>query len=608
MSTPEEVHVIGSGGHAKVVIRSLELLGYRVVAVFDDDPDRWGQHLMEIPIVGPVAQIEEYPPLPAVIALGDNAMRRLFAEKYDRQWLTVIDPRALVDRSVHLGEGTVILPGAIVQVDSWLGGHTIVNTAASVDHDCVIGDYAHIAPGVHLAGGVSVGEGSLLGINSTTTPGIRIGSWTTVGAGAAVVRDLPSNVVAKGVPARVTRADAAPDRVSRDARPTGAPSRVYLSPPHMSGRERQLLLDAFDSNWIAPLGPHVDALEREFAEKLGVAEAVAVSSGTAALHLALLVLGVGRGDEVITSTLTFAATANAISYVGARPVFIDSDRRTWNMDPALLAEELDACVRRGQPPKAVLVADLYGQCADYAPILEACRRHDIPMIEDAAEALGATYRGKPAGRFGAVGCFSFNGNKIVTTGGGGMLVSDDRELCRRARFLATQARDPAPHYEHSEIGYNYRMNNLLAAVGRGQLQVLQTRVRQRRANYAFYRRALGDLPGIDFTAEHPEGHSTRWLTCVTVDPEAFGASRDDVLQALAAEDIESRPVWKPMHLQPVFSGCRSRGGAVAEDLFRRGLCLPSGSSLTDADRQRIVKVIRSVGKGARLPRRIDRAA
>jgi len=361
----------------------------------------------------------------------------------------------------------------------------------------------------------------------------------------------------------------------------------------MSARERELLLDAFDSNWIAPLGPHVDALEQEFAAKLGLAEAVALSSGTAALHLALLVLGVGQGDEVITSTLTFAATANAIAYVEARPVFVDSERGTWNIDPALLAEELDELARRGRRPKAVLAVDLFGQCADYGPILEACRKHEVPLVEDAAEALGASYCGKPAGTFGLVGCFSLNGNKIITASGGGLLASDRKDLCQQARFLATQARDPAPHYEHSRIGYNYRMSNLLAAVARGQLELLETRVQQRRANYRFYQEALGDLPGLDFMPEHPQGRSTRWLTCITIDPHSFGATRDELLAAFQQRNVEARPVWKPMHLQPAFAGCRARGGAVAEDLFQRGLCLPSGSNLTDADRARVVDTIRS---------------
>jgi pyridoxal phosphate-dependent aminotransferase EpsN len=369
--------------------------------------------------------------------------------------------------------------------------------------------------------------------------------------------------------------------------------RIYLSPPHMSGEERELLLAAFDSNWIAPLGPQVEAFEREFSEKVGAPAAVALSSGTAALHLSLIMLGVKPGDEVLTSTLTFAATANAITYVGAKPVFIDCDRRSWNMDPALLAEEFEASLKRGVRPKAVIAVDLYGQCADYDPIVEICRRREIPLIEDAAEALGASYRGLPAGSFGETACFSFNGNKIITTSGGGMLVSRRREFTEKARFLATQARDPAPHYQHSEIGYNYRMSNLLAAIGRGQLRCLGQKVEKRRAIFEFYRRALDELPGIEFMPEMPEGRSNRWLTCVTIDPKEFGADREAVRLALDAENIESRPLWKPMHLQPVFASCRVAGGDVSADLFDRGLCLPSGSNLTEDDLLRIVETIKN---------------
>lgn len=373
-------------------------------------------------------------------------------------------------------------------------------------------------------------------------------------------------------------------------------TRIYLSPPHMSEQERELLLEAFDSNWIAPLGPQVEAFEREFAEKIGAPEAVALSCGTAALHLSMILLGVGPGDEVLTSTLTFAATANAITYVGAQPVFIDSDRETWNMDPDLLAEELEACRRRGKLPKAVVVVDLYGQCADYERILKVCAAHDVPVVEDAAEALGATYQGQAAGNFGVLGCFSFNGNKIITTSGGGMLVSPRIDWCAKARFLATQARDPAPHYEHSQIGYNYRMSNLLAAVGRGQLRALDLRVRQRRANFEFYRRTLSHLPGIDFMPEGPKGTATRWLTCITVDSAAFGTDREELRLALERCNIEARPVWKPMHLQPAFAGCRVCGGGASEHLFTCGLCLPSGSSLTDADRLRIAEVIHAIAR------------
>ena len=380
---------------------------------------------------------------------------------------------------------------------------------------------------------------------------------------------------------------------------------VFLSPPHMSPRERELLLDAFDSNWIAPLGPHVDEFEREFANKIGTAHAVALSSGTAALHLSMLLAGVGQGDEVLTSSLTFAATANAITYVGAQPVFIDSDRESWNMDPELLGEELEANAKRGKLPKAVVAVDLYGQCADYDRIVKICQFYDVLLIEDAAEALGATYNGASAGTFGTLGVFSFNGNKIITTSGGGMLVTDRKDWAEKARFLATQARDPVPHYQHSEIGYNYGMSNLLAAVGRGQLSVLDTRVDQRRANFDYYRQALADLPGISFMAEISGGRSTRWLTCITVDPDRFGATADDIRLAHERQSIESRPLWKPMHLQPVFADCRIRGGAVAENLFNQGLCLPSGSNLSDNDRERVVDAVRSVCKRPTVVTRIE---
>jgi dTDP-4-amino-4,6-dideoxygalactose transaminase len=369
--------------------------------------------------------------------------------------------------------------------------------------------------------------------------------------------------------------------------------RIYLSPPHMGPAERAFLLDAFDSNWIAPLGPHVDAFEREFASNIGVPHASALSSGTAALHLALLLVGVKPGDEVVTSTLTFAATANAITYVGGRPVFIDCDRETWNMDPAILAEELEFSSGRGRLPAAVVVVDLYGQCADLGPIAETCARFGVPLIEDAAEALGATYRGKQAGTFGDIGVFSFNGNKIITTSGGGMLVSKRQDWVERSRSLATQARDPAAHYEHSNIGYNYRLSNLLAAVGRGQLRVLDEHIEKRRAHNAFYRKALAAAPGIDFMPQAPYGQPTCWLTCITVDPCAFGATPEQIRQHLETRGIESRPVWKPMHLQPVFAACRARGGEIAADLFARGLCLPSGSSLTSAQRDFVVETFLS---------------
>lgn len=359
--------------------------------------------------------------------------------------------------------------------------------------------------------------------------------------------------------------------------------------------------EAFATNWIAPLGPHVDAFEREFARAVGSGHAAALSSGTAALHLALKLVGVSAGDHVYCSTLTFSASANPILYEHAVPVFIDSERDSWNMDPGLLSYALAEDAARGKLPSAVILVHLYGQSAQIDEILEICAQYDVPVIEDAAEALGAMYwgsgkregeqSGSTPGTRGTVGIFSFNGNKIITTSSGGMLVSNQSKLVEKARFWATQSRDPAPHYQHSEIGYNYRMSNVLAAIGRGQLKVLPQHVEKRRANFEFYKRRLAGLPGVEFMPEAPWGRCTRWLTCVTITPSQFGVDRDAVRLILADENIECRPVWKPMHLQPVFSACRYHGRGVSDELFRDGLCLPSGSNLKEEDLERVATAI-----------------
>ncbi len=365
---------------------------------------------------------------------------------------------------------------------------------------------------------------------------------------------------------------------------------ILLSTPHMSDRELEFVKEAFDTNWIAPVGPHIEAFEQEFCQAIGSQHAAAVSSGTAALHLALQLVGVEAGDEVFCSTLTFVATANPIIYQGGIPVFIDSDRPSWNMNPDLLREALSRRSRLGKLPKAVVLVHLYGQSADIDPILEVCNQYEIPLIEDAAESLGATYKGRSPGTFGKIGIFSFNGNKIITTSGGGMLVSDDASIVAKARFLATQARDPAPHYQHSQIGYNYRLSNVLAGIGRGQLQVLSDRVEARRHNFDIYQQEL-QLPGIEFMPEADFGRATRWLSCLTIDPVAFGADREQVRLELLAQQIEARPVWKPLHLQPIFAECEFIGSDIAEKLFEHGLCLPSGSNLTTEDRQRVMRAI-----------------
>lgn len=362
----------------------------------------------------------------------------------------------------------------------------------------------------------------------------------------------------------------------------------------MGPDELGLVQETFASNWIAPVGPQVDAFEQELAARAGTKSSAVLSSGTAGLHLALRWLGLQAGDEVLCSTLTFSASANPILYERGVPVFVDSDERSWNMDPARLAEAVEDCMRRGKKPKAVILVHLYGQSADLDPIVAICAKHEIPLIEDAAEALGASYKGKPPGSLGLCGIHSFNGNKIITTSSGGALVSNDAKLIEKAKFWATQARDPAPHYQHSEIGFNYRMSNVLAAIGRGQLRVLEQRVNARRANCAYYQKHLGSLPGLKFMPEADYGRSTRWLTCVTIDPAIAGIDREKVRLALAEENIEARPVWKPMHLQPIFAGSRCYGGAVSERLFADGLCLPSGSNLTESDLERVTETVRKV--------------
>ena len=373
--------------------------------------------------------------------------------------------------------------------------------------------------------------------------------------------------------------------------------RIHLSPPHIGDEELLLVAEAFRTNWIAPLGPHVDGFEREIQAYTGAPHAVALSSGTAALHLALMALGVGERDTVWVSTLTFAASVFPVRYVGANPVFVDCDRSTWNMDAGLLVSSLDDAAARGTLPRAVILVHLYGQCADIEPIAAACKRHGVLLIEDAAEALGSRYKGRAAGTFGDAGFYSFNGNKIITTSGGGMLVTPHAHVAERVRMLATQAREPVAHYEHCHVGYNYRLSNVLAGIGRGQLRVLEERVAARRRIFDRYESALQDLPGVSFMGEEMFGselsRANRWLTVLTIDPTEFGADCETVRLALAAQNIEARAVWKPMHQQPVFAGCGRIGGAVADHLFAYGLCLPSGSALTDMQQDRVVDEIRA---------------
>lgn len=368
-------------------------------------------------------------------------------------------------------------------------------------------------------------------------------------------------------------------------------SRIYLSPPDVRPLEKELITAAIESGWIAPVGPDLDRFERDVAAAAGVSHAVGLASGTAALHLALIEAGVTRGDVVLMSTFTFVATANAVSYVGAEPVFVDSDQSTWNLSPELLAEELSARARVGRLPKACIVVDLYGQCADYDRIIGTLDEFGVILIEDAAEALGATYRNQPAGAFGHSAVVSFNGNKIITTSGGGMFLCNDRGRADRVRHLATQARKPVSHYEHVELGFNYRLSNLLAAFGRGQLATLPERISRRKEIRDRYEAALRGVPGVQFQPVADYGDPNWWLTCITVDPVVADCSADEMRRHLEDADIESRPLWKPMHLQPLFAHSSRRVDGTAERLFSTGLCLPSGSSMTDEELERVLSQI-----------------
>lgn len=376
-------------------------------------------------------------------------------------------------------------------------------------------------------------------------------------------------------------------------------TKIWLSAPHLGPLEETFVRDAIATNWVSTVGPNLEAFEREFSAIVGGLPCVALASGTAALHLGLKLLGVGRGDDVLCATLTFAASANPIVYEGARPVFVDSERASWNIDPDLVAETLEARAKANRLPKALVLVHLYGQSADLDRLEAVCGRYGVPILEDAAEALGTHYRGVQVGTRAPVSIFSFNGNKILTTSGGGMLVAKDRALVDKARFWSTQAREPVAHYEHKDIGYNYRLSNVLAGIGRGQLTVLEDRVAARRAIAFRYREAFADLQGIELMPQAAYGRHTNWLSVFLVDAPTFGASRDEILAALAKEDIEGRPVWKPMHLQPVFADAERVGGDVAADLFTRGLCLPSSSSLSASDQDRVIEVVRRLARGTK---------
>ncbi len=594
----------GAGGHARSVIDAARASGYADFILVDDNAAKVRQfqglkvhHPLEIPDAVHTKSI-------FVVAVGDNELRaRCFQRGLDMglRPVNLVHPSAVVSPSADIGLGSVVLAKAVINSGASIGKNCIINTAAVIEHDCRVLDHVHVSPSATLGGGVTLESYVHVGIGASVLPLVSIGQSSVVGAGAVVLKSTAAGVTAVGVPARILQ----PKKSISPADPPHHRTRVLLSVPHMEGQELEFVREAFDSNWLSTVGPHINAFEREFGEKFNV-EAVAVSSGTAAIHLGLRALGVSSGDTVFCSDLTFVASVNPIRYLGAEVVLIDSESDSWNMDPNLLSEAMRAAAEINRLPKAVVVVHLFGQCADMDLITQICRAYDVPILEDAAESLGATYKSKAAGTLGEMAAFSFNGNKMITTTGGGMLVSSQRELVDKARFWATQSRDPGLSYSHSEIGYNYRLSNVLAGIGRGQLNVLDRRVQQRRDIAFRYRDAFSDLDGITLMPQAPYGRHANWLSCFLIDPVAFGCSRDRLIADLDSVHVEARPVWKPMHLQSLYSDCLRYGGTVSEDFFERGICLPSSSSLSLEDQLYVVNQVRTAA-GARIVASLEHA-
>jgi pyridoxal phosphate-dependent aminotransferase EpsN len=582
----------GAGGHAKVVFDTARAMGYERIQ-FVDEAQTTAANFLGCPVTSPDAADFVKTNVDFVVAIGANQSRaRCFALGLGKGWrpAKLIHPSATVSDRCQIGGGSVVFARAVLNSGATIGSNCIMNTASVVEHDCSLADHVHLCPASVLGGNVSIGALSLIGLNASLLPGIAVGSKAIVGAGAVVVRNVPDEVTVAGSPARVIGQTVREDRILS--------GRVLLSVPHMSGLEKPYVDEAFASNWLSTVGPNITAFEEEFSNKFNTA-ALALSSGTAAIHLGLRALGVGAGDTVFCSDLTFVASANPILYQGATPVFIDSDEATWNMDPVLLEEALKEANRVNRLPKAVVVVDLFGQCADMDPILECCGRYGVPVLEDAAEAIGATYKGRLAGTMGHVGVFSFNGNKMITTTGGGMLVSRNLDLVNKARFLSTQAREPGLAYEHREAGYNYRLSNVLAGIGRGQLKVLEERVRQRRKIAFNYERGLAKVPGVSLMPQAAYGESANWLSCFRIEEALSGCSRDKLISLLDGDHIETRPVWKPMHMQPLYKLAKHYRGDVGERLFREGICLPSSSSLSTTDQQYVIDRIKEhLAKGS----------
>ncbi|MCC3646338.1 NeuD/PglB/VioB family sugar acetyltransferase [Cytobacillus oceanisediminis] len=593
--------LIGGGGHAKVILEMLRESNEKILGVLDDDPLK--KDVIGIPVLGKISKVHSLlkhyrQELRLIISVGNNNIREKIVSELKSLrpiYGKVIHPSAIISSSCFIDEGTVVMPNAVINASAKVGKHNIINTSSVVEHDCILNDYVHVSPGAHLSGNVKVGKNTHIGVGANIIQNIYIGSDSIIGGGSIVVSSIPNSVLAVGNPAKVKK------KLNSNKHKEGllmAEKRIYLSPPHMTGDEKKYINEAFETNWIAPLGPNVDHFEKELASYVGIEDAVAVSSGTAAIHLSLILTGIKPGDKVFCPSLTFVATANPIIYMGAVPVFIDSEPETWNISPQALLSALKKAEKNNTLPKAVLVVNLYGQSSKMKEILQICDSYDIPVIEDAAESLGSTYNGIKTGTFGKFGIYSFNGNKIITTSGGGMLVSKDGEALKKARFLAAQARDPAPYYQHSKIGYNYRMSNILAGIGRAQLAHLEKRIEEKRAVFKRYKDALSHIEGLNFMPELENTYSNRWLTTATINNQKLKITPTEVIEALEKENIEARHIWKPLHTQPVFKGCEyfshTEDLSISERLYETGICLPSGTSMTVYEQERVIKLLLSM--------------
>jgi sugar O-acyltransferase (sialic acid O-acetyltransferase NeuD family) len=585
MKDKSDVYIIGASGFGREIESWLGLsekfLGqYRIVGYVDDNLHALDGFPSDYRVLGTIDQYPFNPDEFALIGVADPSMKKNIVDRLKGKvkFLSFIFNDNIIGKNIHVGEGSIVAPNCVISTNVTIGKYVTVNLGTQICHDAIIEDFTSIMSNVVISGKVKIGKSSYIGSNATILQSIEIKDGIIISAGSTIMKNNQENLK-ENTP-------------SVNESEHNNQTRIWLSPPHMGGSEQKYIKDAFMSNWIAPVGPNIDAFEISLISYCQIRNAAVLSSGTAAIHLALILLGVGAGDEVIASSFTFSATVNPILYLGAIPILVDSEPQTWNLSPETLEIAIKDRLSKGKKPKAIICVHLYGMPANLTKILEIAKNYDIPVIEDAAEALGSRYNEKPVGSFGKIGILSFNGNKIITTSGGGAIVSDESEIINKARFLSKQARDSEPYYQHSQIGYNYRMSNILAGIGLGQMEVLPDRVKKRRTNFEFYRNYLQQVPGLSFQYEPDQSYySNRWLTTIIIDSNITGVTWENLYEALERENIESRPLWKPMHLQPVFANFPSYLNGISENLFKSGLCLPSGSSMNDNDLYRVVETI-----------------